>query len=82
MMKTLTIETEVQTDGRLHLDLPTNLAPGKVEVVLVIQPQEPSAPPYPTLEGRWRDWFPTDFDLDSELQEIRHAWEHEWEGPA
>ncbi len=80
-MKTVVVETEVQADGRLHLDVPTNLPPGKVEVVLVIQPLEPLAPPYPTLEGRWRNLFPPDFDLDAVLHEIRHAWEAEWENP-
>lgn len=79
-MKTLVVETEVQADGRLHFDVPTNLPPGKVEIVLVVEPLEPAAPPYPTLEGRWRNLFPSDLDLDAMLQEIRHVWEVECGG--
>ncbi|RMF32042.1 MAG: hypothetical protein D6759_09090 [Chloroflexi bacterium] len=80
MMKTVVVETEVQEDGRLRLDIPVDLPPGRVEVVLVIQPAETSGPPYPALAGRWRGLFPPDFDLDRALHEIRHAWEQEWEG--
>lgn len=79
-MQTLTLETEIQPDGLLRFDLPTNLPPGKVDVVLVIQPQAITHPPYPSLEGRWRGLVPTDFDLDGFLHEIRHAWEEEWNG--
>ena len=77
-MKTLIIEANVQDDGRLRLDVPVNLPPGKVEIVLVIQPIAAPGPPYPSLEGRWRDLFPPNFDLDKALQEIRHTWEAEW----
>jgi hypothetical protein len=37
-MKTLTLEAEVQADGLLHLTVPSGLPPGKVEVVIVVQP--------------------------------------------
>lgn len=30
------------------------------------------------LYGIWRDRFPTDFDLDAALNDIRHEWEREW----
>ena len=77
-MRTLTLETEVQPDGLLRFDVPTNLPPGKVDIVLVIQPQTAAQPPYPSLEDRWRELVPSDFDLDGFLHEIRHAWEEEW----
>jgi hypothetical protein len=61
-MKAMVVESEVQADGRLRLDVPTNLPPGKVEIVLVIQPLESPAPPYPTLEGRWHKSSSYDFN--------------------
>jgi hypothetical protein len=30
------------------------------------------------LYGIWRDCFPTDFDLDTALNDIRREWEREW----
>ncbi|MBP8000107.1 MAG: hypothetical protein KA314_26005 [Chloroflexi bacterium] len=30
------------------------------------------------LYGLWQDRFPTDFDLDSVLDEMRHDWQKEW----
>jgi len=40
-MKTLTLEAEIAADGRLRLDVPSGLPPGKAEIVLVIQPAPP-----------------------------------------
>ncbi len=80
-MKTLTLETEIGLDGSLHLDIPSDLPPGKAEVVIVIQPLPQSQPPYPSLEGLWQDFFPQDFDLDQALLRIRHDWEQEWQEP-
>jgi hypothetical protein len=37
-MITLTVEADVAPDGMLHLALPSGLPPGKVEVVIVVQP--------------------------------------------
>lgn len=37
-MKTLTVEAEITSDGKLRLDVPSGLPPGKADVVLVIQP--------------------------------------------
>jgi hypothetical protein len=39
-MKTLTVEADVSADGMLHLAVPSGLPPGRVEVVLVIQPKQ------------------------------------------
>jgi hypothetical protein len=38
VMKTLTLEAEVSADGILRLEAPVGLPPGRVEVVLVVQP--------------------------------------------
>jgi hypothetical protein len=39
-MKTLAVEADIAPDGTLHLAVPSGLPPGKVEVVLVIQPKQ------------------------------------------
>ncbi|MCE7981903.1 MAG: hypothetical protein DYG89_11975 [Caldilinea sp. CFX5] len=38
-MQTITLETDVGQDGALNISIPSGLPPGKVEVVLVIQPK-------------------------------------------
>ncbi len=78
-MYKIVVQAEVTENGHLRLEVPTKLPPGKVTVALSIEPVEATTPPYPSLEGRWRDWFPEDFDLDKTLAEIRHAWQEEWE---
>ncbi|MCO6451264.1 MAG: hypothetical protein J5I90_10805 [Caldilineales bacterium] len=78
-MKTMIVETDVQANGRVHLDIETDLPPGKVELVVVMQPIEATSPPYPSLEGSWQSLFPEDFDLDAVLREVRHSWEAEWQ---
>ncbi len=39
----ITLKTDITGDGRLKLDVPADLPPGPVEVVVVIQPEEPRA---------------------------------------
>ncbi len=39
-MRTITLRTQINADGRLQLDVPADLPPGPVEVVLIIQPDE------------------------------------------
>lgn len=73
-MKTLTLETEIASDGSLHLNIPAGLPPGKSEVVIVVQPLPQIQPPYVSLAGVWQDFFPPDFDIDQALHEIRHEW--------
>ncbi len=78
-MYKIVVQAEVTQNGRLRLDVPTDLPPGKVTVALSIEPTaKEEGPPYPSLEGRWQRWFPEDFDLDEALAEIRHAWQQEW----
>ncbi len=39
-MKAFTLTAAIDADGHLRLDVPTQLAPGQVELILVIQPSE------------------------------------------
>jgi hypothetical protein len=41
-MRTISTRAVVDENGRLHLDVPAGLPPGPVEVVVVIQPEEPA----------------------------------------
>lgn len=51
-MKTVHLQTVIGADGKLHLELPSDLPPGPVEVVVVIAPTTPE-------EGKhsWRDFL-------------------------
>lgn len=77
-MPKIVTEAEISRDGWLYVKVPTGLPPGKVKVTLSIEPQEEQEQVQASLEGRWRDKFPPDVDLDAILREIRHAWEAEW----
>ena len=76
-MPKIVTEAEITRDGWLYVKVPTDLPPGKVKVTLSIEPEEEEKI-QASLEGRWRDKFPPDVDLDAILREIRHAWEEEW----
>jgi hypothetical protein len=41
-MKTLTVQAEVTADHMLRLEIPRDIPPGQVEVVLTIQPRHPT----------------------------------------
>jgi hypothetical protein len=43
-MKTFTCTAAIDSDGHLRLDMPTQLPPGQVELVLVIQPSTQEIP--------------------------------------
>jgi len=79
MVKTVTLRLDMPSDRTLHITLPPDVPDGPLEVVLVIAPT-PWANSAPSLAGRWQGYFPSDFDLDSALLEIRHDWEKEWIG--
>jgi hypothetical protein len=40
-MQTITVQAEVSADGMLKLEVPCDAAPGRVDVVLTIQPHQP-----------------------------------------
>jgi hypothetical protein len=49
-MTTLTAKAEITSDGMLKIELPCQLAPGPVEVLIVIQPRHAASP------AVWRNW--------------------------
>ena len=55
-MHVMTLEAEVGSDDFVHLDLPVNLPPGKVDITLEIQPRakETKLPSLPKLVARSR----------------------------
>jgi hypothetical protein len=72
------MNTEITSDGSLHLHVPTGLPPGPAEIVVVIQPAASrrhmvSDPPYPSDEGVWVGKMP-DIDVDAALEEMNAAW--------
>ncbi|MFZ2362299.1 MAG: hypothetical protein WA040_23360 [Anaerolineae bacterium] len=77
MIKTMTMHVDPAPDRRLEITLPRDIPSGPLDIVLVIAASEaPTAAV--DLAGRWRDYFPLDFDLDGALTELRHEWELEW----
>ncbi|MBW4667050.1 MAG: hypothetical protein KME60_06275 [Cyanomargarita calcarea GSE-NOS-MK-12-04C] len=61
-MKVLKIATVIDASGNLHLDIPTELLPGTVDVVIVLNPSIPEnsqtkAYDFSDLAGRlsWQD---------------------------
>ncbi len=77
MVKTVTLRLDMPSDRTLHITLPPDVPNGPLEVVLVIAPTS-LVDSVSNLAGRWQAYFPSDFDLDSALHEIRHSWEKEW----
>jgi hypothetical protein len=77
MVKTITLHMDMPGDRVLHIPLPPDVPNGPLEVVLVIAPTA-APPPARSLAGRWQAHFPSDFDVDMALREIRHDWEKEW----
>ncbi len=73
-MQTLTIHTQIDADGRLRLDVPTQLPDREVDVVLVISPTTPLPvrPPhdFSAVAGRlkWRG------DALAEQRRLRNEW--------
>ncbi len=81
MTTTMTLRVEPPTDRVLRIPLPPDTPQVPLEVVVVITPSRPHIP-ITDLAGRWKAYFPSDFDLDGALHEIRHEWEKEWTGTA
>jgi hypothetical protein len=51
-MKTMHVQTEIGMDGKVRIEVPCHLPPGPAEVVMMIRPSGPAAPPI-----RWRDFY-------------------------
>ena len=78
-MKTLEFQGEVGADGKLRVDMPTNLPPGPVEGVVVIHSlAPPPRPPYESLRGILQGQLP-DIDVVKALREISTAWKEDLE---
>jgi len=77
MVKTMTLHLDASADKVLHIPLPPDIPKGPLQVVVVIAPAQPVTLT-PDMAGRWQAYFPTDFDIDNALREIRHEWEKEW----
>ncbi len=74
-MRTITLKTHISADGRLQLDVPADLPPGPVDVVLVIQPGDTSAQrDIRELRGLGREvWRGTDAQVYADR--LRDEWE-------
>jgi hypothetical protein len=69
-MKTMTAQVVIETDGKLRLELPTDLPPGPAEVVVVVQPKSPAGS-FPSLGGRLAGKMPANLDVVEEVRGIR-----------
>ena len=73
-MQVLTIKTRVGSDGHLHLDIPTKMPPGEVELVLVVNntttPAEIQRYDFSDLCGRLQ-WTG---DAVAEQRKLRDEW--------
>ncbi len=75
-MKTLVAQTQIGQDGKLHLDLETDLPPGPAEVVVVSQASGVGTqPPFDTLKGIFAGRLPADIDIDADLCQMNAEWE-------
>lgn len=78
-MKTMTVQAEVTADRMLKLEVPCDLPPGQVEVVLTIQPHRPLPLPatidWRHLSGLGREVW-QGVDATSYLRELRADREH------
>lgn len=78
-MTTLPFRVEMAEDGKLRVELSTDLPPGPVEGVVVVQPTRPQPqPPYDTLEGAFAGQLP-DIDITGDIREIATAWKQDME---
>jgi hypothetical protein len=74
-MRTITTTATITSDGRLKVDVPADLPPGPVEVVLVIQPRDSSvARDIRQLRGLGREiWEGT--DAQAYVDTLRDEWQ-------
>jgi hypothetical protein len=71
-MKTMTAQTVIAPDGKLRLELATDLPPGPADVVVIVEPK-PSDPPgsFPSLKGKLAGKMPANLDVVEETRQIR-----------
>lgn len=74
-MRTITLKAHVNDDGRLRLDLPADLPPGPVEVVVVIQPaREEASRSLRELRGLGKEIWQA-IDAQEYVNRLRDEWE-------
>jgi hypothetical protein len=71
-LKTVMLQTEIGLDGKLRLEVPTDLPPGPAEVVVVVEPKQlPHKSDLRSLSGMLAGKLPADIDPVAEVREIR-----------
>jgi hypothetical protein len=78
-MMTLTVRSEIGGDGKLRLEVPCQLPPGPVEVVLVVQstadnPSPGSSASRSARSGLFLGKGPRGVDLDAVTDEMNAEW--------
>ncbi len=73
-MQTLTVQSEVSRDGKLKIDVPCELTPGPVEVVMTVrsqvEPKPHGRPSWGSLHGLGREVW-RDIDPKQYIEELR-----------
>jgi len=80
-MTTLTVRSEIDGDGKLRLEVPCQLPPGPVEVVLVVQSTGDSSTPssrkpHSARSGLFLGRGPKDLDPDAITDEMNAEWKN------
>jgi hypothetical protein len=70
-MTTLTLHTNIATDGKLRLEVPTDLPAGPVEVVVIVQPRLPAPAAGRSLLGAFAGKLSDNIDVVEEIRQIR-----------
>lgn len=74
-MRTMNLQVEVGADGKLRMEMPTDLPPGRFDATLIVQePNENVGPPYDTLEGILAGKLSAEIDIDAALHEMNEGW--------
>ena len=75
-MQVLSLKTQVSSNGHLYLDVPTSLAPGEVELVLVVNNNLKAASPrrLSGLIGVAKGDFASPGEADAFLSRERDTW--------
>jgi hypothetical protein len=84
-MKTMTLQTTIDPNGTIHLDIPSDLPPGPAEVKLTIQPISLDMPTAAagrearsqTCSGLFFGKLQEDYDIDAALDEMNSQWKAE-----
>jgi hypothetical protein len=71
IMKTMTARGVIAPDGKLRLEVATDLPPGPAEVVVVVQPSAPPEAGLASLAGALAGKMPAGVDIIKEVRAIR-----------